>query len=128
MSACIRCNDTAVFCARHASEQVLKLRAEVADLKARLKAARALLPYTSNFTALSGVAERQAHITDLRVKNWRELERSGPALKARPTSDLTTEGWWYANKRSIDVLGRSPRGDVTCVRIRLSDILRRLRP
>ena len=50
---------------------LLRLRAEVRDLKARLKAARGLLPYMSNFTAMSGAAEAIARITDLRVKNWR---------------------------------------------------------
>lgn len=98
-------------CGRPASEPCEaceRLRSEVADLKAR--------------PCRLAVQELEEAVT-----KHPELKRSGPALKARPTSDLTTEGWWYANKRSIDVLGRSPRGDVTCVRIRLSDILKRLK-
>jgi len=48
------------------------LRSEVRDLKVRLKEARSMLSYLSNFTALSVAASVLDRTTDLRVKNGRK--------------------------------------------------------
>lgn len=56
-----------------------------------------------------------------------ELDTSGPALKAYPSGGQTHEAWWYANKGSIEVVARTPKGDTTMARVRLTDILKRLK-
>ena len=48
-----------------------RLRAENADLRARLKAVREQFGVMLNFTAMSGVVAALARATDLRRRNWR---------------------------------------------------------
>ena len=67
MSDCVRCTRKADFCAHHVAQQEEKLRAEVRDLKARLKAARRAI---RDPAALDPVADIE-RATDLRRKNWR---------------------------------------------------------
>lgn len=72
MSDCIRCTRPADFCAHHVAEQEQELRAEVKDLKARLRAIRRATGYLQHADAELEDHERLTkYATDLRMRNWR---------------------------------------------------------
>lgn len=68
MSDCIRCNERADYCVKCVRRWEREDEVTIADLKARLRAARSVfgdIPWTeSRATLLSA--------TDLRRKNWRK--------------------------------------------------------
>lgn len=63
----------------------------------------------------------------MKRKTKRPELKQGGALKAYPTSEATTDAWWYANKGGVEVVAVHKSGATTMARVRLSDILKRVK-
>lgn len=58
----------------------------------------------------------------------RTIRKCGPIKVSQAyLNGSTTDGWWYGNGNSIDVCAQLKSGAVTIVRIRLSEILKRVK-